>query len=242
MDSAPTSKTASLAGALGLGAVLLAVAGVLLAQIGLPSMVGFNTFLLGLLAGVIALVLGAIGLFITRGGRPGRPRAWMGLAGGLVMIVVVGVGASPGSGLPPINDITTDLDDPPVFAPATAGHRNHGRDMAYPEDFAPLVRAAYPDLHPIHLDVAPAAAYARSLAAAESLGWQIGRRDPAAFTFEAEDASALFHFVDDVVVRVRAADGGSRVDVRSKSRDGRGDLGANANRIRAFAKTLAEPG
>ena len=49
----------------------------------------------------------------------------------------------------------------------------------------------------------------------------------------------IFRFVDDVVVRVRPAEGGGAiVDVRSKSRDGRGDLGANAARIRAFAEKL----
>jgi uncharacterized protein (DUF1499 family) len=49
----------------------------------------------------------------------------------------------------------------------------------------------------------------------------------------------VFRFVDDVLVRVRPADGGGAlVDVRSKSRDGRGDLGVNAARIRAFAEKL----
>ena len=114
MDSGQTSKTASVAGALGLGAVLLAVLGVLLAQIGLPGMVGFRTFTLGLLVGVIALILGAIAIFLTRGGRPGRQRAWMGLGGGIVMIALVGIGAGSGLAVPPINDITTDLDDPPA--------------------------------------------------------------------------------------------------------------------------------
>ena len=55
---------------------------------------------------------------------------------------------------------------------------------------------------------------------------------------EARQESGLFRFVDDVVVRVRPAPGGSVVDVRSKSRDGRGDMGVNAKRIRAFQKAL----
>jgi uncharacterized protein (DUF1499 family) len=49
----------------------------------------------------------------------------------------------------------------------------------------------------------------------------------------------IFRFVDDIVVRVRPSNGGSIVDVRSKSRDGRGDMGANAARIRAFRDKLA---
>ncbi len=60
--------------------------------------------------------------------------------------------------------------------------------------------------------------------------------------FEAVEVTRIFRFVDDIVVRVRMSPGGngSVVDVRSKSRDGRGDLGANAARIRAFAAALHE--
>lgn len=48
---------------------------------------------------------------------------------------------------------------------------------------------------------------------------------------KATDTSFWFRFKDDVVIRVRAADGGTVVDVRSVSRVGQGDLGANAARI-----------
>jgi len=37
---------------------------------------------------------------------------------------------------------------------------------------------------------------------------------------------------------VRAQDGGSRIDLRSRSRVGKSDVGANAARIRAFAGEL----
>jgi len=56
---------------------------------------------------------------------------------------------------------------------------------------------------------------------------------------EARATSKLFRFVDDVAIRIRSKDGGSVVDIRSKSRVGQGDLGANANRIRAIAAELA---
>ncbi len=55
---------------------------------------------------------------------------------------------------------------------------------------------------------------------------------------EATDRSAFFGFKDDVVVRVRASDAGSRLDVRSKSRVGLSDVGANARRVRAFLKLM----
>jgi uncharacterized protein (DUF1499 family) len=75
--------------------------------------------------------------------------------------------------------------------------------------------------------------------AAVDLGWEIIAEDPSTGRLEATDTSALFQFVDDVAVRIRPTDGGVVIDVRSKSRDGRGDLGANAARIRAFRDALA---
>jgi uncharacterized protein (DUF1499 family) len=54
--------------------------------------------------------------------------------------------------------------------------------------------------------------------------------------------SRVFGFEDDVVIRVRPAPAGSGsvIDVRSKSRDGKGDLGVNAERIRTFVARLAQ--
>ncbi len=51
---------------------------------------------------------------------------------------------------------------------------------------------------------------------------------------EAYHKLAWFGFIDEVVIRVDTADGGSIVDVRSKSRIGPGDLGVNAKRIKAY--------
>ena len=117
---------------------------------------------------------------------------------------------------------------------------NRGRDLAYPgAEFAQAQRGAYPDLAPIDVDATVIATFTRSREAAEKLGWVLIREDATGGTLEATDTSRLFRFVDDVVVRIRPRGlGGSLVDVRSKSRDGRGDIGANAARIRAFRAEL----
>jgi uncharacterized protein (DUF1499 family) len=44
------------------------------------------------------------------------------------------------------------------------------------------------------------------------------------------------------VVRVRPDGNGSRIDVRSLSRIGGGDLGTNAKRVRAYSRRLAAGG
>ena len=126
--------------------------------------------------------------------------------------------------------------------PRTEGTKyddNRERSLAYPgEATASAQRAAYPDLTPIRVAAPPPEAFARALAAAEAEGWEITYREPGSGSFEALERSRIFHFVDDVVVRVRPAAGGSVIDVRSKSRDGRGDLGINAARIRAFRDAI----
>jgi len=57
-------------------------------------------------------------------------------------------------------------------------------------------------------------------------------------TVEGMYRSIIFGFEDDVVARVTPYETGSRVDVRSASRVGGGDLGANAARIKSFIKAL----
>ena len=52
------------------------------------------------------------------------------------------------------------------------------------------------------------------------MGWDLVAADAAAGRIEATDTTFWFGFKDDVVIRVRPANGGSRVDVRSLSRVG----------------------
>jgi len=140
---------------------------------------------------------------------------------------------------PAIHDITTDTADPPVFVailPLRAGAPN-------PPDYAGRAVAvqqeqAYPDIRPALLAVAPITAFERSLAAARGQGWDIVAAVADEGRIEASDTSFWFGFVDDVVIRVTLAGKGSRVDIRSKSRVGVGDVGANAKRIRKFLAEL----
>ena len=237
------SRVATFAAAVGIAGAAALALGPAAIQIGAVSpFVGFRIFGLGLLLGLLAAVVGAAALWRTRAatGRFGRGRAWIGAGLGLGIVAVVVVAAGSAGNAPIINDITTDLDDPPAFTAARQIEANRGRDLGYPgEEFANQQRAGYPDLGPILLNDPPDAAFAQSQGAAAELGWEIVYRDPATGVFEAVAVTRVFRFVDDIVVRVRPqARGGSVVDVRSKSRDGKGDMGANAARIRAFRDAL----
>lgn len=233
------SKIAAIGGGIAAIAISLPVIGVIGIRVGLLApMAGFTLFGAGaVLGGALSLLLGLVGVGVTRGGGDpdGRKLALAAVFAGVALFGAVAIGGSPGAGLPPINDITTDLDDPPQFQGDPSGR---GRDMAYPEDWKPLVRAAYADLQPHAVDAAPSRVFEQAIAAAERLGWTITRRDAQTSTIEASDTTAIFQFVDDVVIRIRPSAGGSVLDIRSKSRDGQGDVGANAARIRALLSKL----
>ena len=157
----------------------------------------------------------------------------------LVVAAVFVFVASRGAGVPRINDYTTDVADPPVFTHAATLPANAGRDLGYPPAFVAAQRQCCADLAPVKLAISPSDAFVRARRVAELMpSWTVTSADPQARTIEAVSESALFHFKDDVVIRVRPDDGGSRIDLRSKSRDGKGDFGVNAARIRAFVAAL----
>ena len=140
--------------------------------------------------------------------------------------------------VPPIHDITTDTDDPPSFVAVLPLRADAPNPPEYDPAIAEQQREAYPDLRSVVLDAPPAEAFARALAAAEAMGWEMVADDAAAGRIEATDTTFWYGFKDDVVIRVRPEGTGSRLDVRSKSRVGRSDVGANARRIREFTSRL----
>ncbi len=239
------SMAATLAAAIGViatSAVLVGVAGI---QVGVLSpFVGFRVFGLGIAPGsLLALLVGLIALWRTRAsaGRGGRERAWLGTGLGVALLVVLAGSVGPGYDKPAIHDVTTDIADPPAFSHALRQQRQGMNGVDYP-DGGPAVpdaqRAAYPDLAPIAIPVPPDEAFARARRAADELGWAITLADPATGRLEAHDTSRIFRFVDDVAIRIKPQGTGSVVDVRSCSRVGRGDVGANAVRIAAFREAL----
>jgi uncharacterized protein (DUF1499 family) len=198
--------------------------------------VGFNLLRWAAYGAAGAFVVAALALVL--GGA--RRRA------ALALVVSLGVFALPWAlqrqarGVPPIHDITTDTDDPPAFVAIVARRAGASNPPEYAgPEVAAQQKRAYPDLVPIRLAEPPDRAYARALAAARSLGWELVAEDAREGRIEATDTTRWFGFKDDVVIRVRPDPGGSRLDVRSKSRVGRSDVGANAARIRRFRSALS---
>jgi len=146
---------------------------------------------------------------------------------------------------PPLSDLATDMTDPPEFsrAPATLAARDGRLPPDVPAEQRRLQRRAYPKAVPILLDIPAEAAFELARKAAGSLGWQVleaskpGRRDGAG-RIEAVARGRLLRFAEDITIRIRARPEGSRIDVRSASRLGGHDLGANAARIADFAAEI----
>ena len=164
---------------------------------------------------------------------------------GLAVVFAAGVAAAPlywfhdALTLPPINDITTDTTDPPQFKAVVPLRAGASVPATYPGEVTAKQQAAgYPDIRPAIVTMAPPAAFDAALADARSQGWDIVATDPAAGRIEATATTPWFGFKDDVVIRVTPASNGSRIDIRSVSRVGKSDLGANARRIRAYLAKL----
>lgn len=227
-----------LASMLAIAGVVLPLAGALGTRWGLWRFVaGFSLLAIGVLAALAAIVLGIVG-----GSTSGR---W-GLAGavvvcGLVMVAVPVSVLVAARGAPAIHDISTDTETPPQFSELLPLRDADASPAAYDgAAAAEQQRRAYPDVQPILVAAPPQQAMTRAIDSARALGWTIVGQDPGRGTLEAIDRTFWFGFTDDVVVRVSPAGNGSRVDIRSKSRVGIGDLGANARRIRAFAAEMRQ--
>jgi uncharacterized protein (DUF1499 family) len=198
--------------------------------------------LLLLVAGLLVLTASAVvvGVRIVRGTGLQDRTACAALAGAVVVGIVPVATLISARGAPPIHDVATDTEHPPACVAAVALNAPGRTDYEGPA-LAERQRAAYPDLRPAMLPDAPADAFRRALAVVQWMDWELVATDPAALRIEATDRSFWFGFDDDVVIRI-AAEGetGSRVDVRSLSRVGMGDLGVNARRVRAFLAALTE--
>ena len=200
------------------------------------AMLRWATYI-GLAAGVGALIL-----LVTLAVPAFRVRPWMPIAA----LALAAIAVTPpmlllqkAKQVPRIHDISTDLAEPPAFvalaaarkaAPNGADHR--GAALAEEQ------RKSYRDIGPRILDAPPQEAMQKAIDAARSMGWEIAGVDAAAGRIEATDTTTWFGFKDDIVVRVRPEGAGSRVDVRSMSRVGLSDLGANAARIRRYLAKL----
>lgn len=171
---------------------------------------------------------------------PGGPACVLALLLALAPALYVGQQILLARSLPLIHDISTDLDDPPVFRSQAILNADRDNPLDFdPETTVQAQRAAYPGVEPLLSGRDCDAMFAAAYNLATDLGWEIAEADPGEGYIEATATTRWFGFKDDVHIRLRAIDTGCRVDVRSISRVGLSDVGANAARIIDFLRRLA---
>ncbi|QPZ93387.1 DUF1499 domain-containing protein [Thioclava electrotropha] len=185
--------------------------------------------------GVWAALVGVVAALVTLAGAIRKRRgASIALIGLILSLPVAGLGVAfeiAARTTPPINDISTDTEDPPVYW-FTATPTDYPAQNAEPQ------RSAYPDVRPLEIPIPVEDAFAKALTLVEARSWEVLSADPAENQIEAIARSRVFGFEDEVAVRVTDIETGSRIDMRSRSRLGQIDRGANARRIEAFLAEL----
>jgi uncharacterized protein (DUF1499 family) len=224
----------------GVVALVLVVAAGPAFRLGVPLLGAFGLLAAGAMLGTVAAGAGVILIAAAwRGGHSIPPAALGGIACGLLACALPAQRLWSARHAPQIHDISTDLADPPAFRAVLALRASAANPVTVDPATAPLQRQAYPDLAPTIVSDPPAEAFRRALESARAQGWTIVAADADAGRIEASDVTRWFGFVDDVVIRIKPAASGSTIDVRSVSRIGRGDLGTNAARIRAYLQSLS---
>lgn len=223
-----------------LAVTLMAVALVRLGRVEFTA--GTVAVAAGLGVALVAVVLSAMAYRrIWAEGRRGLRSAIWGMVLALLVLAYPGWFALKGLTLPVLNDITTDIENPPSFSRSAAALE--ARDGRVPPDLPPELRRkqrdAYPQIAPLSLDLAPDDAFELARKAAMNRGWQIveatrpgGRMGLG--RIDAIDRTMLLRIPDDITIRIRPRADGTRIDVRSASRIGKHDFGTNAQRIRRF--------
>jgi uncharacterized protein (DUF1499 family) len=233
------NRTAAICRAAAALCALLLLAAPLATRSGLVSWkLGLPLTALAILGGAVLLLLALVLLVLPawRGAR--APLAASALLAALPVLAGIAM-IGPGVGLPAIHDVSTDIADPPQFQALVAVRGPDANALARSPEVDAAQRNAWPELGPLHSPLPPAEAFARAAGTASALGWQIHAQDTAAGLIEASASTFWFGFVDDVVIRVRPHADGSRIDLRSVSRVGQGDLGANARRIARFSEAFS---
>lgn len=206
------SRAAGSARLIGGLAVPVLVLGALGARTGLvPGPAVVSVLLVGFALGLIAVGLAVYALIdIWRSGAEGAGAAFAGILYAAPVLVLFGGVSAAALIFPRLNDVSTDLADPPGFddAGAVAAAETVSEPLAQQSE-------SYPDLAPRVYAVPIAAVYAAALKLAEERGWEIVEDAPPPLSpEEAEAAARPAPAEDPAVVKVLAA---KRVATQSRS-------------------------
>jgi uncharacterized protein (DUF1499 family) len=187
---------------------------------------------------LIAIAIAVISLVrIWFGGQTGAAQA-------VAAIVIAGIGlALPGyylakaAMLPRLTQIETTPEEPLEFK-ALAAERPADANPIREQDAAEIEEQveAYPDIGPMVIERAAPEVFSIVHEAIDRLGWTVVLSEAPGETgvgrIEATNRTLIMGYTDDVIVQVKGDDAHATIDVRSVSRYGLTDFGANAKLIR----------
>ncbi len=225
-----------------IGAILVVAAGITAKAGLLPPLTSLGLYALASLLLLLVIIFAVIGLIRSGGtaGTASRGATWLALVAGIAVTANNGLRLSRASHAPPIHDITTDTVNPPAFVailPLRKLDARNPAEYAGPE-VAAVQKKAYPDLGPLTITQPVETVFAAARAVVADQGWALVDASLPDGRIEATAETPWMHFKDDVVIRIHPEGDGTRVDVRSTSRVGKGDMGVNAARIRGFLAAL----
>jgi uncharacterized protein (DUF1499 family) len=231
------------------GLLVILVALILHRIFGMSTAVALNLVGVGILLAAAAVVSGLVATVdIWRHGRAGAARVLFGVSLGLAILTGPLLLLVAARGYPTLNDVTTDTADPPPFRTLAAARTGMANPVSYPAaSFAAVQDKAYPDLRPLDVNRPPSETFDLVVEALKRLQMTVVSEEPpteesAVGLAEAFDRTLVIGFYDDIAVRVSpigdGEDAGSRIDLRSSSRYGQSDFGANAQRLREIMREI----
>ena len=252
----PVSRLAIWSRRVALFSLVTTFIGVIIVRSGALDVVPAVSTLAGALALAVVAILLALGagIMIWKDGLGGLRQALSAVVIGLALIGYPAYLGLRAYHQPAIYDVTTDPIDPPQFDAIARLRPRDANPITYEGLYAAeLQHAAYSDIEAEQTTATPQEAFDAAMKVITKRRWRVvnarppapglpptrisNPRGPQDFSgrdgiIEAVARSLLLGFREDVVVRIRATNDGTRVDARSASRYGRHDFGSNATRVR----------
>ena len=197
---------------------------------------GFAILQVTLLLSITVFVLGVIIGFVHRhSNKASAKAALMGVVLSLIPLAILGNQIRIAKSVPYSHHVSTDVINPPAFNKIVALRGADANPLAYDASvLAEQQQNAYPKVTTLATSESVTQAYQKALTIAQEMGWEIVHQDSEAGMIEATETTWLWQFKDDIVIRIADQNGRTAIDLRSISRVGDSDLGANAQRIEAF--------
>jgi uncharacterized protein DUF1499 len=191
--------------------------------------------LAGLLIAIAIAVISIVRIWF--GGQTGAAQAVAAIVIAAIGLALPAYYLAKAAMLPRLTQIETTPEEPLEFK-ALAAERPADANPIREQDAAEIDEQveAYPDIGPMVIERAAPEVFSLVHEAVDRLGWNIVLSEAPGETgvgrIEATNRTLIMGFTDDVLIQVKGDDAHATIDVRSVSRYGMTDFGANAKRIR----------